>query len=432
MGEDGVASTRGSSDVQRETADTSVWHSFRAYPAFRTLFHSTLTTNTSFWMWNIAIGWLALTMTDSPFFVGLTSFLAGIPVLIFTIPGGALIDRFDRKRVLLAAQSGVTAVAITISVLLLLDRLEPWQLLVLAFANGTAMSLVFPTRNALVANFVAPRDLANAVALMSAGQNSTRVIGPAAAGPMIATLGVKGSFIACAVVLVLSMVVTLRLPRAIPTPSAARRTLLGSMTEGIVIIWRSEYLLGLVVLAAVPTMLVMPYSNLLPVFARDVMKVGATGLGVLMAANGLGGVVGALLVAGWQRLVQQRGIVVWSAIAFGVTVAAFALIPIPLIACVLTFIAGAVSSVYLALNNTKIQLAVDDSVRGRVSAVYMLSWGLLPVGTLPIGAVADVYGAPIAVAGAAVIAVSLVVLTAVRFPSLISGKPSPEGARARR
>lgn len=419
---------RGAGGILRESDAASVWHSFRVYPGFRTLFYSTLATNSAFWMWNIAAGWLALILTDSPFFVGLTGFLGGIPMLVFALPGGVLVDRFDRRRILLAAQAAVLVIATTVSVLLLSDRLQPWHLLAAAFANGAAMSFVFPTRNALVANLVPSRHLANAVALNAAGQNSTRVIGPALAGPMIAALGITGTFLACAAVQALAMLVTTRLPSAAPGPSAARRTLWGSLTEGLVVIWRSEYLTGLVILAAVPTMFLLPYSNLLPVFARDEMGIGATGLGVLMASNGLGAVAGSLLVAGWRRLVEQPGVLIWSAGGFGLVVLAFALTPNPLLAGVLIFVAGVISAVYMAINNTKIQLSVDDSVRGRVLGVYLLTWGLLPVGTLPAGAVADVYGAPAAVAGMSVLALTLIALSAARFPSLLRAGPAVSAA----
>lgn len=403
---------------------TSAWHALRAYPAFRVLFGSTLGTNSAFWMWNIASSWLALQLTDSAFFVGLTGFLGGIPTLIFSIPSGVILDRFDRRQVLLVAQGIVTAIAAVVALMLLLDRLASWHLLVACFLNGTAMSFVFPTRNALVANIVAPRDLANAVALNATGQNATRVVGPALAGPLIAALGVVGTFAACALCQIAALVVTLRLPRARPTPSATRSTLWGSLVEGLAVIWRSEYLTGLILLAAVPTLLVMPYSNLLSVFADHVLHIGATGLGLLMAANGAGAVLGSLAVAAWRRLTELPGVQVWTAAGFAAVVFAFALTPSPLVAGLLIFLAGALSAVYLAVNNTKIQLAVDDSVRGRVLGVYLLTWGLVPVGTLPAGSLANRYGAPLTVAILTALAFVLVLATVLRFPSLVRGEPA--------
>ncbi len=395
-----------------------VWHSYQAYPGFRVLFHSTLGTNCAFWMWSVASGWLALLLTDSAFFVGLTSFLGGIPMLLFSLPAGVLIDRMDRRAVLLAAQGAVTVVAGVVAVLLFLDALDPWHLLVAAFCSGAAMAFVFPTRNALVANLVPLRDLANAVALNAAGQNAPRVVGPALAGPLIALVGVGQTILLCALIQLVTIAITARLPRAVPASTAARRTLRASLLEGLAAIRRSEYLTGLMVLAAVPTMLLMPYQSLLPVFAAEVLRIGSGGLGALMAANGLGAVIGSLLVAGSSRLVQVPALLCWAAAAFGALVLLFALTPWVPLATVLIFLSGVASAVYMALNNTAIQLSVDDAVRGRVLSVYLLTWGLLPIGTLPAGAVAEAYGVSTAVAGMAALALALIALAALRFPSL--------------
>jgi len=215
----------------------------------------------------------------------------------------------------------------------------------------------------------------------------------------------------------------LKLPSARPSPSAVRRTLWGSLIEGLSVIWRSEYLTGLMILAAVPTMLVMPYSNLLPVFAEHELRIGATGLGLLMAVNGAGAVLASLLVAGWRRLTELPGVQVWTAAGFATVVLAFSWTPSPLLACCFTFLAGALSAIYLAVNNTKIHLSVDDSVRGRVLGVYLLTWGLLPVGTLPAGAIANRYGAPVAMTVLTILALALILLTALRFRTLLRGEP---------
>jgi MFS family permease len=183
-----------STSGQHAVSELTIWQSLRDYPAFRTLFLSTLGTNSGFWMWNIAIGWLALLLTDSPFFVGLVGFAGGIPTLLFGPFGGVLIDRFARKSILLIVQSIIAVNAVTVSALLFLDMLQPWQLLISAFINGMCMSLVFPTRSAMVANLVPKHHLPNAIALNAAGLNSTRVIGPALAGPLIAILGSEGTF----------------------------------------------------------------------------------------------------------------------------------------------------------------------------------------------------------------------------------------------
>ena len=174
-------------------------HSLQIYPAFRLLMAGTLATNTAFWMYLVAVGWLALEETDSPFFVGLSGFAGGIPVLIFSLPAGVLIDRIDGRTVLLAAQAGVMVFALCFAGAIAFDLIQPWLILVLAFLYGSAMSFVFPSRTTIVPQLVDRADISNAVALNAATQNATRVIGPAVAGVLIATLGIGGTFAFAAV-----------------------------------------------------------------------------------------------------------------------------------------------------------------------------------------------------------------------------------------
>jgi predicted MFS family arabinose efflux permease len=230
-------------------------------------------------------------------------------------------------------------------------------------------------------------------------------------------------------------VVTSGLPSALPIVSAARRTMLGSIGDGLLVIRRNRFLLGVFILAVVPTMFVMPYSNLLPVFARDVFDIGSLGLGLMMAANGLGGVVGALLVAGSRWINSRPGVLVWTATGFALAVLAFAVTPSATPAVILIFTAGLISAVYMAVNNTQIQLNVDDSVRGRVLSVYLFTWGLLPLGVLPAGIIAGRSGAPAAIFVMTLLGLVLILFTAARFPSLRAAgalAPVPSGTDPQR
>ena len=171
-----------------------MFHSLQIYPLFRMLIFGTLATNTAFWMYQVAVGWLALEMTDSAAFVGLAGFVAGIPILLFSIPAGIVIDRFDKRTVLLVAQSGIMVVASLFAIFVRFDFISRGSLLVLVFCYGSIMSFIFPTRTSIVPTLVERRDLANGIALNAAGQNATRVIGPSLAGVLIAVIGVAGSF----------------------------------------------------------------------------------------------------------------------------------------------------------------------------------------------------------------------------------------------
>jgi MFS family permease len=405
-------------DNEPDGGKFSVWQSMRDYPSFRLLFGSTLATNSGFWMWNVAIGWLALILTDSPFFVGLTGFTAGIPTLLFGPFGGVLIDKLPRKFILILAQTIISITAISVSVLLFFDALQPWMLLVGAFANGMCMSLVFPTRSAMVANLIPKQHLPNAIALNSAGLNATRVIGPALAGPSIAILGVEGTFALCAGLQVSSFLFSLRLPWHPASDSGRGTGVVKSISLGFQTVWHSEKLLGLFSLAAIPTLCLMPHVHLMPVFARDELMIGSTGLGILMAVSGVGAVVSSLFVAASRNLQTRPVVLLIGSSAFATVLILFSFTPYAILAGLFLLIGGFASAIFLAVNNTLVQLEVDDQVRGRVLGIYGLTWGLMPVGTLPAGAIADAWGAPAAMITLATTALILITLVAIRFPSL--------------
>jgi MFS family permease len=392
-------------------------HSLRVYPAFQLLLLGTLATNSAFWMYQVAVGWLALQIMDSPLFVGLTGFAGGIPLLVFSLPVGVIIDRFDRRAVLLVAQGGVMLLAGVFAFLVGLEVIAPWSILVLVFAYGTVMAFIFPTRTTIVTTLVSRDDLANAVALNAAGQNATRVTGPALAGVLIALLGIAETFAVAALLQILAVAATWRLPARSAT--APGRGALGwaGLTLGLRIVTGDGFLRRLILLSLLTNVLVMPYITLMPVFARDELGIGSSGLGLLLASTGLGTVAGALWVAQSQRLGRWSGVHTVTAALFTVLVLVFAVTANVPLAVLILFVAGVLSAVFLALTQTALQLRVDDDVRGRVLSVYLLTWGLLPLGQLAVGALADRIGAPLAMAAACAIALLGIGLITWRVPA---------------
>jgi MFS family permease len=388
----------------------------RKYPAFQLLLLGTLATNSAFWMYQVAVGWLALQLMNSPLFVGLTGFAGGIPILIFSLPAGVIIDRFDRRMVLLIAQCGVMLVAAVFALLVGMKWIAPWSVLVLVFAYGTVMAFIFPTRTTVVTALVTREDLVNALALNAAGQNATRVIGPALAGVLIALIGLAGTFAVAAVLQILALGATWRLPSS-NTADRARAAVQGrSLTLGMRIVGRDPFLLRLIFLAVATNVLVMPYINMMPVVARDVLGLGASGLGLLMASTGLGTVAGALWVAHSTRLSAWPAAPVVTAVIFTMLILIFALTTVVSLVVLLLFAAGLLSAAFLAITQTMLQLRVSDEVRGRVLSIYLLTWGLLPLGQLAVGAAADRVGPSLAMAGACLLAFAAIGIVVRRYP----------------
>ena len=302
-------------------------HSVNTYPAFRLLLIGTLGTNTAFWMYQVAVGWLALEMTDSPFFVGLTGFVSGIPMLLISLPAGVLIDRYDCRIVLLLAQAGVMIVAAIFALLVGIDMIHPWTMLILVAAYGSAMSFVFPSRTTIVPSLVDRADLTNAIALNAATQNLTRVVGPSLAGVLIAVIGVSGTFAVAGVAPDRRALHDVAVATLAGRPRWPARWTWSSLMVGFRIVLSDRFLTMLILMALAPTVLVMPYINLMPVFARDELGLSSTGLGILLAAVGLGSVVGALSIARSARLRDWPHAQVVTATIFGAVVLAFALTP---------------------------------------------------------------------------------------------------------
>lgn len=404
--------------AEQEAAPDGILHSVQMYPAFRLLMLATLATNTAFWMYQVAVGWLALQMTDSPFFVAMAGFVGGIPLLLVALPAGVIIDRFDRRNVLLVAQVGVMVVSAIFALLVSTGLIERWSLLVLVAAYGTIMSFIFPTRTAIVPSLVERRDMANAVALNSASQNATRVVGPSLAGVLIGLLGIAETFAVAAAMQALALAVTLRLPSLASEPSSRVEKGLSNLTVGARVVAHRPYLLGLIVLALAPTVLVMPYINLMPVFARDELGLGSTGLGVLLGSTGLGTVAGSLSVARSSSSRVSSPAQIITAAAFTICVLAFSVTSIVVVAVLLLFVAGWMSASFLAMNQTALQLSVEDDIRGRVLSIYLLTWGMLPFGQLLVGALASQLGTPLAMVISCLMALASIVGITRRFPSL--------------
>jgi predicted MFS family arabinose efflux permease len=367
------------------------------------------------WMQQIALGWLALVTTNSPSFVGIVTFAAGVPFIIVGPPAGNLIDRVDRRRLLLVCQLLAAVLALIVAVDIFAGSVQPWHLLAAAFLNGCLLSLMTPTQQSLVPSLVDRADLTNAIALMSAGQNLTRVAGPSVAGIMIAWWGVGPAFLSQAVMLVVAFALIFRIRLPARTKPAA---VASNLFDGIRIVWSMPEIRVLFLMVAISMFFVFPYLSFINVFARDLLHIGASGLGILMASSGSGAVVGALFVAARGRASGVGPALVILAVLYGIVILGVAISTWAVLSAILMFTAGLVGSVIFSLNTALVQHRIQDEVRGRVMSAYFLTWGLMPLGALPMGLVADYFGARVAVGAGAVISSVLVAVLGVRSPQI--------------
>jgi MFS family permease len=387
------------------------------YRDFRYLWFGTIFTQAGQWILNVGLGWMMLVLTDSPFWVGLVGFFGGIPMLVIAVPAGILIDRYNRRNLLIWCQAGLMVIGVVLAALAILGVAEPWHLLVGAFLNGAGMSINNAARQTMVPGMVSRQNLAGAIALTTAGQNASRIIGPSVAGMLIGFFGVGGAFVFQAVVLAIALALTFMLSVA-PASAFVATALRGGFLDGFRYVRDSPVIFDLILLAAIPMLFVFPYLQLLPVFARDILDIGATGLGIMMAFSGVGAVVGGLLSAPAAKLRRKGMFLLITTIGYGAIVVTFAYSEWFLLSALMIFSGSLVGSAYMSLNNTLLHMNVTDEVRGRVTGVYMISWGLMPLGGLPMGIVAELWGAPLAVAGGAVLSSLFISILGIRSKRL--------------
>ncbi|HVO35902.1 MAG TPA: MFS transporter [Gemmatimonadales bacterium] len=365
---------------------------------FRLFFFGQGTSLIGTWMQNIAQGWLVLELTNSPFDVGLVSALGSLPILLVSLPAGVFVDRVNKHRLIILTQTLSLLLALVLAVLIWTHTIALWQVAVIALCLGTVNAFDTPGRQAFMVELVGKDDLTNAIALNSSAFNAARVVGPSIAGVLISAVGLAWCYFLNAVsyLAVIWGLAEMRLPpfvRPERTGDAMEQFL-----EGARFVRRDRRVLALVSQMAAGSIFGYPFLVLLPVFARNVLKVGATGLGFMMAATGVGAVAAALGLAAFGPHVRKGALLQWSAPVFGATIVLFAVVRWFPLALAILPISGGAMILNNAVTNTLIQAIVPDSLRGRVMGFYAFVFiGMAPFGAFQAGWLAEHFGAPAAV-----------------------------------
>jgi MFS family permease len=372
------------------------------------------------WMQTTAQGWLVLDLTNSPALLGVTSAVQSAPTLVLSLLAGVLADRVDLRRLLVATQSMGAILAGVLAVLTTTGNVQFGHVVVIAGLAGAAQAFGMPAFQAVVSTIVERPAIGNAIALNSAQFNLGRIVGPAVAGVAIAAGGLAVAFWANALSFVVVAVVIALLP--IPSPAALIRveaSLWSNLVDGIDYLRREPVIRGLVLLAAVPAVFVLNYLVLMPVYARDVLAIGPSGLGILTAAVGVGALTGALSVAVLRPSGGSGALLLVGLSVASSALAVFAVSRwLPLSVVALAVLGGA-QVAYYATTNTLIQILVPARLRGRVMSLYILtSLGVIPFGNLLAGLVAERFGPTAALAGGGFLTLLAVLAVAEAFPDL--------------
>jgi MFS family permease len=355
-------------------------------PNYRLFVSGNFLSNIGTWMQNVAQGWLVLQLThDSAFWLGLTGFAGAIPFLIFMLFGGVIADRVDKRKLLLITQTVMMVLAFVLTGLVYFKVIQVWEVVTLAFLTGTAMAMNNPSYQAMVPKLVKREDLTNAIALNSAQFNMSRILGPTLGGYAMAAVGVAGNFFlnGLSFLAVLFALTRIRYPEQRPVRN---ESLFRSLISGFRYVKSNPQMYVLMWMISVSSFLSIPFLTFIPYFAKIQLRVGESGLGLLLAASGTGAVLGAVTVA-WKGSMRHRGAIISSC---GGTVAAILVVfcysENVALSEVCMFFEGYGMILTISAVNVAMQHLSSDEMRGRVMSIYGAAFlGLPPLGALLAG-----------------------------------------------
>jgi MFS family permease len=351
------------------------------------------------WMQTVAQAWLVYRITGSAAMLGLIGFAGQIPVFLLAPLGGVVADRFNRHRILIGTQSAMMILALTLAALTLTGAVKVWHIFVLASMLGVANAFDIPARQSFIIQMVGREDLVNAIALNSSMVNGARMVGPAVAGIVVAAVGEGWCFLLNGLSYIAVLAALLRMEITPSVNAHATVSAWASVVEGFAFAWRTTPVRALLLLLGLVSLMGMPYSVLMPIFADRILNGGPDAYGLLLSCSGVGALMGAATLTVRRSV---RGLGRWvaaSATGFGVSLIAFSMSRTTWLSALTLLPAGYCMMVEMAASNTLIQSMVPDRLRGRVMAVYsMMFMGMAPLGALVAGALAGPLGAPVTVA----------------------------------
>jgi len=406
---------------------------------FRSLYHRDFSifwvgnflSNIGTWMQYVALGWVILLISNSPFLLGLNGFLAQIPSLVFALPGGAIADRLNRRKLMMITQTAMMLLALLLAVLTSFHKITIADILAISLFTGIASALNYPAYQALIPDLVPREDLMNGIALNSAQFNMSRAIGPTVAGLAMGAMGAAACFYLNSISF-LALIIALLMITIPPVRNGGSTRFWDSMLEGIRYLNEHRMVLVLLTVPAFLSLLGLPFIVLMPAVARNMIGVGASGLGFLMGGAGLGAVAAALLIAARGTAERRGRTILTSATFFSVSLILLSRAHTFWTAFLLLAIMGGTIVGTLTLTNTTLQMTTPPELRGRVMAMYYMAMtGLMPFGSLQAGSVAQAKGTRFALefGGAVCLAYFLLLQIALKWlrqPGQPSGSP---GAR---
>jgi len=398
------------------------------YRDYRLIWATTLCISGGYWAYQIVIGWLTYDLTQSRFLTAVAQGLDSLPVLVVGFLAGMIVDAWDRRKLVAAVSIYQALVTAIFAVLVILGRVEPWHILAFVLAVGISWTITDPARIAMIPNIVPRENLVNAIALHSLAFNATRLVVPAAAGILIAVVG-PGRTLMLPVVMFLGAslaALSIKLGKPESHQEMRRRPSPAQMIEAFRYLRSDLPLLSLLLLGTIPVIFTIPYViGLMPVYASEVFGVGSRGLGLLVSALGAGAILGTLIVASKGRIEHKGRALLLALGLIVITMTAFSLNRSIVVAVPILVLFGASIVGFWTLQGASIQMIVPDYLRGRITVISMMCFGLYILGSLLAGSVATFLGAPTATLIAVFALIAVLGVFSLRFGG-IWGLTSPE------
>ena len=356
-------------------------------------------------------GYLTYELTESATLVGIVSMGGAVAVLVFALYGGAIADRVERRRVIQIGQGVSVVLAACVGTGVLFDVIEWYHLLMAGIVQGIMWAFLAPARQALVPQLVGTRNLGNAIALTAAAMSGSAAVAPSIAGVLYGRIGPEGVYFVIAGMSAVAVLLTTSIPRTPLEREGKKPPMLHDIKDGIQYLLRSPFIMTLLLFGLGMTMIVMPYRFLLPVYVVEVYGRGSESLGLLLSIVGVGSLAGSLFIASitkWHRGLLLLG----GGFAAGVALITTSAIPIFFVAAPFMLMLGLGDSSNRSLNQTLVMENMDAEYRGRIMSLWMMKFGLMPLGILPISIIAEQFGpqASFTCMGVAIIIITLLIL----------------------
>jgi len=349
------------------------------------------------WMHSVAQSWLVYSLTKSPLFLGIIASLSSLPILLFSLIGGTVADRYPKRNILIVTQFLSLLSALTVGILADKNVITVWQIGIVALFLGTVNAFDVPTRQSFLVEVAGMGGITSAIALNSAAFNGARIIGPVIAGFFIANIGIPACFYANALSFV-AVIVALWKIRAKAVINDDKRSLSSDIVGGWNFIVKEKTIFSIMSLVSVFSLFGIPYVTLLPILAGEILNVGAKGLSFLVASGGVGALLAAITIAFKGEINQNTIYIPLSGFVFSFSILGLSLSTNFSVSLILIFLAGLGITSFLASSNSVIQHIVPNELRGRVMSVYtMVFLGFAPLGNSVIGFTANAIGTTIAV-----------------------------------